>query len=301
MATEAEQLEVAGRHIEISHPDKVLYPSDGYTKRDVVKYFHSVAEVMVPHMRGKPLTMRRFPNGVEESGFFQKHASEHFPEWIRVEKVPQRASDEPVHHVLCDDAATLVYLVNQGCLEFHIALSTAADLERPVWVVMDMDPPEDIALADLRSAVRSMCDHFREAGLEPHVQGTGGKGFHVVAPLTGKTSFDEVRAATREMAENAAREDPQWLTTEHRKGKRGDRIFLDTNRNAYGQTMIAPYSLRARAGAPAATPLELSELKRATPRGFGLSNMSRRLAQRSDPWSRINSHAADFGSPARAR
>lgn len=120
----------------------------------------------------------------------------------------------------------------------------------------------------------------------PYVQATGGKGFHVVAPLTGKTTFDEIRTAIRDLADTAARADPHWLTTEHRIDKRGNRVFLDTNRNSYGQTMITPYSLRARLGAPAA-PLNLSELARATPDGYGLSNMHRRLARKKDPWTNL--------------
>lgn len=130
-----------------------------------------------------------------------------------------------------------------------------------------------------------MCQRFRDAGLSPYLHATGGKGFHVVAPLDARTGFDEVRTAMQEMTAAAAREEPDRLTVEYRKDKRGNRVFLDTNRNAYAQTVIAPYSPRARPGAPAATPLNLSELSRATPDGFGFANMHRRLARKIDPWS----------------
>ncbi|MHA6804608.1 non-homologous end-joining DNA ligase [Salinifilum ghardaiensis] len=292
MSAKNETLEVEGRQFELSNSDKLLYPDDGCSKRDVVEYFRGVAPTMVPHLRGRPLTLRRFPDGIGAKGFFQKEASAHFPEWMRVEPVPQASGGAPVHHVVCDDAASLVYLATQACLEFHVFLSTMDDLDAPVVAVVDLDPPADAGLPELRSITTGMCDRFRDAGLAPHVQATGGKGFHVTAPLTGEASFDEVREQIREMADAAAREDPERLTTKHRKDERGDRVFLDTNRNAYGQTVIAPYSLRARPGAPAATPLDLAEVPGATPNGYGLRNVHRRLAQKRDPWARLSGSAA---------
>lgn len=267
-----------------SNPDKLLYPQDSFRKQDVFDYYRAVSGQLIAHARDKPVTLRRFPDGIGAEGFFQKEASRHFPEWIPRASVPQRGGGPPVHHVLVDDEDALLYLADQACLEIHIALSTVEDLERPVLAVLDLDPPEDVGIATLRDVVRTMCERFADEGFAPHLQATGGKGFHIAAPLNGDHGFDEIRSQVRELADRAARDDPQRLTTEQRKNKRGDRIFLDTNRNAYGQTMIAPYSLRARPGAPAATPLDLEELGRANPRSYGLSNMARRLAQKSDPW-----------------
>lgn len=290
----AEVLSAGAERVELTHPDKVLYPADGYRKRDVAEYFRAVGDRMVPHLRGKPLTMRRFPDGVGAAGFFQKEASAHFPDWVRVEPVPQRGAGGPVHHVVCDDVATLVYLATQACLEFHVGLAAAAEPDRPVLAVVDLDPPPGTGIAELRAVVREFRDRFADAGLAPHLQTTGGKGFHVVAPLAGRRGFDEVRAAVRDMAQEAVRAAPDRLTTEQRKDERGDRIFLDVGRNAYGQTMIAPCSLRARDGAPAATPLDFAELSKATPRSYGLRNLPRRLARKADPWSDLPDTAADF-------
>ncbi|MEB3369145.1 non-homologous end-joining DNA ligase [Saccharopolyspora mangrovi] len=267
-----------------SNPDKVLYPQDSLRKQDVFDHYRSVSGPLIAHARGKPVTLRRFPDGIEAEGFFQKEASRHFPDWIPRTSVPQRGGGTPVHHVLVEDERTLLYLADQACLELHIALSTVEDLERPVLTVLDIDPPEGADIATLRSVVRTMSELLAEAGLAPHLQTTGGKGFHIAAPLDGEVGFEEVRSQMREIAERGARHDPDRLTTEQRKNKRGDRIFLDVNRNAYGQTMIAPYSLRARPGAPAATPIDPEELGRVHPRSYGLANMGRRLAQKSDPW-----------------
>jgi bifunctional non-homologous end joining protein LigD len=300
MPAKTTTLNIEGRRIELSNSEKPLYPRDGYSKRDTVEYFRSVASAMVPHLRNKPLALRRFPDGIDSGGFFQQKASEHFPDWVRVEPVPQVSSGEPIQHVVCDDAATLGYLATQACLEFHIFLSTMEDLDRPVVAVVDLDPPDGIKLDDLRSLTEGICQRFRGTGLAPYVQATGGRGFHVVAPLTAQATFDEVRAAIRDLADTAAREDPDWLTTEQRKDQRGNRVFLDTNRNAYAQTMIAPYSLRARQGAPAATPLRLGELSKAIPNGFGLTTMRHRLDTTGDPWADMERDARPLPRAPRA-
>ncbi|MBE9376595.1 non-homologous end-joining DNA ligase [Saccharopolyspora sp. HNM0983] len=275
------------RDVELSNPDKVLYPADGRTKRDVFEYFGSVSSEMLPHVRGKPATLRRFPDGVHEEGFFQKAAPDSVPDWIRVAAVPQVGSAEPLHQVVADDAATLLYLANLACLELHVGLARVEQPDRPLLAVLDVDPPADVDLPLLRDVVRDLCRRFRGAGLTPYLQTTGGKGFHVVAPLAGEHGFDEVRDRMRTMSQQAQDDQPRTLTTSQRKQHRGDRIYLDVGRNAYGQTMIAPYSLRARDGAPAATPVTEEELDEVGPRSFGLAGMAERLARRGDPWSGI--------------
>jgi bifunctional non-homologous end joining protein LigD len=291
-------IDVSGHTVELSNPDKELYPEDHITKSDLAGYFTAVADVMVPHLRGKPLSMRRFPDGVDGEGFFQKAAGDYFPDWIRTVAVPQRSGAAPVEHVVCDDAATLVYLAGQACLEFHTWLSPADALEYPDRLVIDLDPPSDTGtgtgtgdLADLRETARQARDLFESVGLTPFVQATGGKGFHVVAPLTGKDDYELVRAFARELADRLVEQAPDRLTVEQRKDKRGDRIFVDTNRNAYGQTAVTPYSPRARAGAPVATPIDWDELGRTEPAGQTVTSVPRRLARKQDPWQDLAQHA----------
>jgi bifunctional non-homologous end joining protein LigD len=290
-------IHVAGHDIDVSNLDKEFYPEDHLDKGDVIEHCRSVAETMLPHLAGRPLTLRRYPDGIGASGFFQKDASDHFPRWMRIVEIPQRTGGT-VHHVVCEDAATLVYLANQATIEFHVALSTTDDLERPDRLVIDLDPPSGVAVSTLHSVARAARDLYTELGLTPFVQATGGRGYHVVAPLDRSCDFEAVRALATGIADHLASRDPDLLTTAQRKQRRGDRIFLDAGRNSYGQTFIAPYSLRARPGAAVATPLDWDELGRSAPDGHTAATIRRRLAQKTDPWADIDRHAA---SATRAR
>jgi bifunctional non-homologous end joining protein LigD len=291
-------IEASGHNIKVSKLDKELYRGEGITKADMLDHYRSVAEVMLPHLRGRPLVLHRFPDGIDDNGFFQKDASDYFPDWIHTIEVPTKTTRDAVRHVVCDDEATLLYLANQATIEFHPWLSTVDHLDRPDRMVIDLDPADGTELREIRRLAARIRDMFDELGLVPYVQATGGRGFHVTAPLDGAEDFDAVRALANEIADRLAAEDPDRRSTQQRRDARGERIFLDTNRNAYGQTAIAPYSLRARLHAPVATPLDWAELSRATPNGYTVRNIRRRLARKADPWADISEHAA---SAAEAR
>ncbi|MCC3765171.1 non-homologous end-joining DNA ligase [Glycomyces sp. TRM65418] len=293
----AETMQVGGHDIKVSNLDKELFPEGHVSKGDMLDHYRAVADAMLPHLAGRPLTLRRYPDGIGEAGFFQKHASDYFPDWVRVVDMPQ-VDEGSVNHVVCDDEATLLYLANQATIEFHVWLSTVDEPDHPDRLVVDIDPPDGVPVSTLRDVARRARDLYADVGLTPFVQATGGRGFHVVAPLDRSADFDAVRDLADAMADRLAAADPDRLTTAQRKNRRGDRIFLDVNRNAYGQTFIAPYSLRARAGAPVATPLDWAELGRAEPNGHSSTSIRKRLAQKTDPWADIDDHAA---SAAEAR
>ncbi len=282
--------------ITTSNPDKIFYPEAGLTKGDVVGHYRTVAEVMVPHLRGRPLTLRRYPNGIAGQTWYQKEASPKLPSWIRVEAIPQRATSD-VRHVLCDDPATLVYLANQAAIEFHIWSSTVDDLEHPDTVLIDIDPPDNVTVADLRAIARLVKKVYEAAGLTAYLQATGGRGFHVVAPIEPSGTYDEVRDLAKAAAEVLVRLDPDRLTTAVRKAQRGDRVYLDVLRNGYTSTFVAPYSLRARPSAGVATPIDWHELGKAAPDGWTPKRIKDRLARKGDPWAGMADHAA---SPAKA-
>jgi bifunctional non-homologous end joining protein LigD len=291
-------LRIADRDIALSRLDKELFPADHLTKRDVIDHYRAVADAMVPHLLGRPLVLHRYPDGIGADGFVQQEASRHFPDWLTTVDAPRRGGSGTVEHVVCDDVAALLYLANQATVEFHTWLSTTRDLERPDRLVIDIDPPRGTGVAVLRRVARGLHDLFGSVGLTPFVQATGGRGFHVVAALDGSEDFDHVRGLAQDLADRLVARDPERLTTAARKERRGERIYLDVNRNAYGQTFVAPYSLRARQGAPVATPVEWSELGRITPDRYRPPGIRRRLARKADPWSAIDDDAA---APAAVR
>jgi len=282
-------------HQKISRPDKVLYSDPGLTKADIAAYFERVADVLLPHLAGRPLVMHRFPDGIGEAGFYQKQAPPAAP--LDTVTVPAQNERGHVEHLLVDDVEGLRFLANQAAIELHRWLSRADDLDHPDLLVIDLDPPRR-DLATLRRAVRATRDLIGEIGLTPYLMATGSRGYHVLAPLDRSAGFDEVRALARAVADRLAAESPDNLTTEQRIAKRGDRIYLDTNRNAYAQTAVVPYSPRARKGASVATPIDFAELGRVEPDGHDTTSVIRRLGRKPDPWAGMAAHA---GSAARAR
>jgi bifunctional non-homologous end joining protein LigD len=292
----SDEIEVGGRAIRITHGDKVLFPESGITKRALVEYYLKIANTILPYIRDRPLTMLRFPDGIDKKRFFQKDAPHYFPEWIprvRVEK-----AGGSVKHVVCNDAATLVYIANQACITPHIWTSRTDPLLYPDLVVFDLDPP-DGRFAEVRFAAKLVRERLEGIGLVPFVQTTGSKGLHVVAPIVRDTEFDEVRRRTGEIADMLAEEEPERLTTEFRKDKRGGRVFIDTGRNAYAQTFVSPYGVRPLPQAPVATPIEWDEVEKVEPQSFNIENVFDRLkAKKGDPWKSIWKKARSFEAVA---
>jgi bifunctional non-homologous end joining protein LigD len=247
-----------GRYtVDVSSPDKVLFPADGITKADLIDYYGRIADRMVPHLTGRPLSLERFPDGIDGGRVFQQKIPGYFPSWIRRVKV--RKEGGTLDHVVCENAATLAYLANQAVVTPHAWLSRADRPERPDQLVFDLDPPGDDFEA-ARAAAHSVRTLLDELGLPGFVKTSGGKGLHVVVPLDRREDFDAVRSFARDAAGELARREPERLTTEARKAKRAGRLFLDMGRNAYAQTAVPPFAVRARPGAPVATPIPWDQL-----------------------------------------
>jgi bifunctional non-homologous end joining protein LigD len=293
-------LRVGGRTVQVSSVAKPFFPEAGLTKGDLVGYYRDVAEVMLPHLRGRPLNLQRFPNGVEGHGFWQQGASDHFPDWVRTVTVERRGRGGTVDHVVCDDPATVVYLANLATVTFHAWTSTVEQLACPDLVVVDLDPDPGQGLEVVRAAARAVRKACEEVGLAPFVQTSGSKGYHVVMPLEPGPDVEVVRDLAADLALLVAARDPDRLTVEWRKEKRHGRLLLDTARNGYAQTVVAPYSVRPRPEAPVATPIDWSELGRVEPRSYTVANLRRRLARKPDPWAGMAAEAAPF-DPVRAR
>ncbi len=285
--------------MELSNPDKVMFPDPGLTKADVAAYYEGVADAMLPHVRDRPVSMRRYPDGVDAPGFVHKDVPDHYPDWIRRVEAPKAGGT--VRHAVITEPATLVYLANQACITPHVWPSRRDRLERPDRVIFDLDPASVEDFGVVRSAARSLGELLREMGLAPFAMTTGSKGLHVVSPIQRRSGYDEVRGFAREAARLLAERDPERLTLEQRKDKRRGRVLVDVMRNGYAQTSVPPYALRGRAGAPVATPLRWSELSdsRLGPRRWHAGNIGRRLSAKGDPWDAIGSRAGSIGTARR--
>jgi bifunctional non-homologous end joining protein LigD len=293
----AETITVDGREIELSNIDKVLFPKAGLTKGDLIEYYRRIAPVLLPHIEGRALSFQRFPDGIEAEGFFQKNASDYFPDWIARTRLAKE--DGSVEHVLANDAATLVYLANQACITLHISLARAERPRHPDRLVIDLDPSDD-DFALVKKVARWAGNLLDELELTPFVQTTGSRGLHVWVPLDGSADFDEVSRFAKDLAGLLEQRHPDEVTTEQRKNARGDRVFLDILRNAYGQTAVAPYAVRARPAASLATPLDWDELDEAglAPDRYTIANIFRRLGQKHDPWADMAKCARSLDSAA---
>ena len=274
-----------GRYtVETSNEEKLLFPGDGITKGDVLDYYDGAAEGLLRSLERRPLAVERYPDGIEREGFHQKQVAASAPAWIdrvRVSKRDGGFQELPV----CGNRATLAYLGNQACLELHPWLSRRDRPERPDQLVFDLDPP-DAGFAPVRVAARRVRRLLEELGLPVFAKLSGSRGLHVVVPLDRSEAFDDVRAFARDAASLLARRHADELTTEQRIAKRRGRLYLDVGRNAWAQTAVAAWSLRARPGAPVAMPIRWDELRdaRLDARAFDRGRALRRLASDGDPW-----------------
>jgi bifunctional non-homologous end joining protein LigD len=266
----------SGPLLALTHPDRVLYTESGITKRELAAYIASVADRMLPHVAGRPLTLVRCPEGLSSACFFQKRASGAIPAAIR--------ADES-RRLVVDSAAGLLALVQMGVLEIHVGGARADRPERPDRLVFDLDPDASVGWPRVVAAARRVRRELRSVGLESFVKTTGGKGLHVVVPIEGAT-WAEARAFSRAIADRLVREAPDRYTAQLSKAKRKGRILVDTFRNSKGATAVAAFSMRARPSAPVSVPLRWSELgDDLRSDAFTIRSLPARLArQRRDPW-----------------
>ena len=276
-----------GSHVvKMTRPDKVLFPADGIRKQDIIDYYERIADVMLPHIKDRPLMLQRFPNGIDETSFFQKNISYYFPKWIKRTSVPKAGGK--VTHVICNDVSTLLYLANLACITPHIWLSRVPKLKYPDILIFDLDPPST-NFVPVRQTAFALRELLESIGLKAYPMTTGSRGLHVSVPLNRDLNFDQVRAFARQAAELLASRHPKQVTIAARKEQRRGLVYIDVMRNAYAQTAVAPYALRANPGAPVATPLDWDELSAARlhSQHYNLKNIFRRIERNGDPWKSI--------------
>jgi bifunctional non-homologous end joining protein LigD len=272
-----------GDRVVITHPEKVLFPDEGITKGELAAYYEAMAPVILPHLRGRPLTMERYPAGIGQKGFWQKDVSKGFPEWLQRIEVPKK--DGVVHHPVVTDTRSLLWVSNQNTITHHVWTSRAPDLNHPDICVFDLDPSTD-DLAAVRWAATGLRDLLAELSLPSWVKTSGSKGFHIVVPLDGKTTMGMAARFAHAVGTLFVRLAPDRLTQEFSKADRGTRIYVDTGRNGYSATFAAAYTVRARPGATVSAPCTWDEIERGevNPQTFTLRTMAARIAAVGDLW-----------------
>jgi bifunctional non-homologous end joining protein LigD len=268
----------------ITHPDKILFPADGITKGELASYYESIAPVMLPHLRRRPITMERFHRGIGAPGFFQKDVVKGFPEWLKRVEVPKHGGT--VHHPIANDVRSLLWLANQNSITIHVWPSRTPNLYNPDICIFDLDPSNEDDLDTLRTVALKLRELLSELGLPSWIKTSGSKGFHIAVPLNGKSEFGEVARFAHTVGRILVSRDPDHLTQEFHKVDRGGRILVDTGRNGYSATYAATYTVRARPGAPVSAPCTWEEIERGEvgPKAFTLRTMAQRIAATGDLW-----------------
>jgi bifunctional non-homologous end joining protein LigD len=276
----------------ITHPDKVLFPEDGITKGELAAYYEAIAPLMIPHIRGRPITMERFPAGIGHKGFIQKDVSKGFPEWLERIEVPKKGGT--VRHALVTDTRSLLWVVNQNTITPHVWTSRVPNLLQADICVFDLDPATDeepVALCDAALLLREV---LREHGHESWIKTSGSKGFHIVVPTDGATAKGAAARFANRLGRELVSRDPAHLTQEFSKVDRAGRIYVDTGRNGYSATFAAAYAVRPKPGAPVSAPCTWEEVESGTvkPQTFTLRTMADRVAKVGDLWAGLAPHDA---------
>ena len=280
----------------ITHPEKLLFPEDGITKGDLAAYYEAIAPVMLPHLRGRPITMERYPTGIDKPGFWQKDVSKGFPPWLKRVKVPKKGGS--LHHAVVTDLKSLLWVTNQNTITHHVWTSRVPDLAYPDVCVFDLDPSKE-DLEALRAAAVGLRDLLDKLGLPSWIKTTGSKGFHIAVPLDGRTHISQAARFANEVGALFVSLAPDQLTQEFSKEDRGGRIYVDTGRNGYSATFAAAYTVRAKPGAPVSAPCTWEEVERGRvhPKSFTLRNMAGRIAKAGDVWADMRRRGRSLAKP----
>jgi bifunctional non-homologous end joining protein LigD len=267
----------------ITHPEKVLFPEDGITKGELAAYYEAMAPVLLPHLRGRPVTMERYPSGIDKQGFWQKDVSRGFPDWLTRVEVPKKGG--VVHHAVITNSQSLLWVTNQNTITQHVWTSRVPDLSHPDICVFDLDP-SDRDWDAIRAAALGLRDLLATLSLPSWVKTSGSKGFHIVVPLDGTSSMGEVSQFADAVGRALVALAPDRLTQEFNKADRRGRIYVDTARNGYSATFAAAYTVRARPGAPVSAPCTWEELERGAvaPDTFTVRTMKERVDSVGDLW-----------------
>lgn len=289
-------LKIGSHVIEVTHPDKIIFGKSGFTKQNLIDYYHAIASIMIPHIKNRPISMQRFPQGIHEDIFFQKDAADYFPSWIQRYPIPKQTGGT-VEYITINTAATLIYLANQACVP-HIWLSKVDRLEKPDRLIFDLDPAHEHSFDTVQKVARHLKEVLDHLELPSFYMLTGSRGAHIVIPLKRIHTFDTTRSFAYDIAQLLAYQFPTLITIDMHKSKRGKRIFLDWLRNGFGATTVAPYAIRALEGAPIAVPITWQELQKKDlfSQKYTIKNIAQYINKNGDIWHDMDKHAVPLKS-----
>lgn len=254
-------VEIEGKRLTLTNLDKVLYPAAGFTKRQVIDYYIRVAPVLLPHLKDKPLTMKRFPGGVDEEFFFEKNAPKHRPEWVKTAPIWSYGNKRHVNYILANDLATLVWVANLASLELHPSLSSAQDIKCPTMIVFDLDPGPPANIVECAQVARWLRTMFEHLGLRSFPKTSGSKGLQIYLPLHTPTSYDETKPFAHAIARLLEEEHPELVVSDMKKALRTGKVLVDWSQNDEHKTTVSIYSLRARERPTVSTPVSWQEVE----------------------------------------
>lgn len=284
-SSEKEKQVTLNKHkVKLTNQDKIYFPKDGITKGDVIEYYQSVASYILPHLKNRPLSLNRFPNGIEEHGFYQKDAGDSIPDWIKTTQVYSESNDKYIDYIYCNDKATLAYLNNLGCIDFNPWNSSLPDLEHPDYLVLDLDPSKKNTFDEVIETALQVNEVLKSIKIKGCCKTSGSTGIHIYIPMGGQYEFEQVKDFAHILMKQVNENLPKITTLERSLQKRDDKkIYLDYLQNRTGQTLASAYSLRPKEGVSVSMPLEWDELKSGVkPTDFNIYNALKRIKEKGD-------------------
>lgn len=282
-AKEKSEVKIGTNTVSITNRKKIYWPDEGFTKGDVIDYYDQMTDYILPHLKGRPLSLKRNPNGIKDSGFYHKDAGENAPSFVDVFKVKSESNNKIIDYIVCNNKSTLLYVVNLGCIEINPWNSTTKRPGHPTWMVIDIDPSDKNTFAEVVDTALTVKIILDKAGVKSYCKTSGSSGLHVYAPLKNKYDYVTVKDFALIIASLVQEQLPETTTLERSLSKRGPKIYIDYLQNRTGQTLASVYSLRPVPGASVSTPLEWKEVNhKLTPRQFTIRNILQRIKKKGD-------------------
>ncbi len=276
------ELKVGSKNLKLTNLNKIYFPDDGITKGEIIEYYKSVAEYMLPYLKGRPESLNRHPNGIDGESFYQKDVKDQPPDWVHIEKIYSEHNEKDINYLVCNDEATLIYLANLGCIEINPWFSRVENLDYPDYLVLDLDP-EDISFDKVVEAALAVKEVLDAAGAKSYCKTSGATGLHIYVPLEAQYEYSVAKDFAHLVAQFVHHKTSSFTSLQRSPSKRQKKVYLDYLQNRTGQTLAAPYSVRPRPGATVATPLKWSEVKKGLdPKNFTIKNILKRLEKTND-------------------